>query len=65
MKPYRPTDSEKVKKLKSDLAQARAGKMRNVREMQAGKGDAPRPVNQRAYMEGWERIWGVDARSKS
>lgn len=41
-KPYQPGDSPKVQKAKSDLAQARRGKWRGLRENQAGKGDAPR-----------------------
>jgi len=58
MKPYRPTDSDKVKKIKSDIAQARSGRMRNVVELQAGKGSRPRAVNAQAFAEGWDRIFG-------
>ena len=57
-KPYKETDSEKVKKMKSDIVQARAGKMRNVRECQAGKGDSPRKVNLKTYQENYEAIFG-------
>jgi len=50
-------DSEKVKKAKADLAQAKAGKWRNLKENQAGKGDKPRH-NLKAYAKGWDAIFG-------
>lgn len=51
-------DSEKVKKAKSDLAQAKAGKWRNLKENQAGKGDRPRPLNLTKFRENWDAIFG-------
>jgi len=56
-KPYHPNDSDKIKKAKSDLAQAKAGKWRNLREHQAGKGDSPRPIDLKKFRENYDAIF--------
>ena len=51
------SNSEKILKAKRDLAQAKAGKWRNLKENQAGKGDRARPVDLKKYRDNYDAIF--------
>ena len=51
------SNSEKIEKAKRDLAQAKAGKWRNLKENQAGKGDKARRVDLKTYGENFDAIF--------
>ena len=49
--------AEKIRKARADLAQAKRGKWRGLKENQAGKGDRARPVDAKKYRENYDAIF--------